>query len=78
VGVPALFRSTSEGKDTWLLVSETGLRRNYCGSRLLAARRSSEYFIDFPGPLETSNGGAVTPESTLPWTTPWRLVVMAI
>jgi hypothetical protein len=73
---PALFRTTTEGKDTWLLVSETGLRRNYCGSRLFAARRSSEYFIDFPGPLETSNGGAVTPESTLPWKTPWRLVVI--
>jgi hypothetical protein len=73
---PALFRSSVGGGDTWLLVSETGLRRNYCGSRLLAARRSSEYFIDFPGPLETSNGGAVTPESTLPWITPWRLVVI--
>jgi hypothetical protein len=69
---PALFRSG----DTWLLVSEAGLRRNYCGSRLLAARRSTEYFIDFPGPLETSNGGAVTPESTLPWITPWRFVVI--
>ncbi len=73
---PALFRTSVGGSDTWLLVSETGLRRNYCGSRLLAARRSSEYFIDFPGTLETSNGGAVTPESTLPWTTPWRLVVV--
>jgi alpha-glucosidase len=69
---PALFRSG----ETWLLVSETGLRRNYCGSRLLAARRSREYFIDFPGPLETSNGGAVTPESSLPWITPWRFVVV--
>jgi len=69
---PALFRSG----DTWLLVSEAGLRRNYCGSRLLAARRSSEYFIDFPGPLEASNGSAVQPESTLPWITPWRLVVI--
>ena len=69
---PALFRSN----DAWLLVSESGLRRNYCGSRLLAARRSTEYFIDFPGPLETSNGGAVTPESTLPWTTPWRFAVI--
>ena len=69
---PALFRSG----ETWLLASETGLRRNYCGSRLLAARRSSEYFIDFPGPLETSNGGAVTPESTLPWITPWRFGVI--
>jgi alpha-glucosidase len=69
---PALFRSG----DTWLLVSEAGLRRNYCGSRLLAAFRSTEYFIDFPGELEASNGGAVTPQSTLPWTTPWRFVVI--
>jgi alpha-glucosidase len=69
---PALFRSG----ETWLLISESGLRRNYCGSRLLAARRSTEYFIDFPGALETSNGGAVTPESTLPWITPWRFAVI--
>jgi hypothetical protein len=69
---PALFRSG----DTWLLVSEAGLRRNYCGSRLLAAFRSTEYFIDFPGVLEATNGGAATPESTLPWITPWRLVVI--
>jgi alpha-glucosidase len=73
---PALFRSSVGGDNTWLLVSETGLRRNYCGSRLLAARRSSEYFIDFPGPLETVGGGASSPESTLPWITPWRLVVI--
>jgi alpha-glucosidase len=70
-----LFRSSATS-DTWLLVSEAGLRRNYCGSRLLAARRSSEYFIDFPGELETSDGGPATPESTLPWITPWRLVVI--
>jgi alpha-glucosidase len=73
---PALFRSSIGGNDTWLLVSESGLRRNYCGSRLLAARRSSEYFIDFPGPLESVSGGASSPESTLPWITPWRLVVI--
>lgn len=69
---PALFRSG----ETWLLVSEAGLRRNYCGARLLAPWRSSEYFIDFPGVREISKGGPATPESTLPWTTPWRFVVI--
>jgi alpha-glucosidase len=69
---PALFKSA----DTWLLVSESGLRRNYCGSRLLAPWRSSEYTIDFPGVREISRGGPATPESTLPWTTPWRFVVI--
>lgn len=69
---PALFRSG----DTWLLVSEAGLRRNYCGSRLLAPWRSSEYSIVFPDEREISRGGPATPESTLPWTTPWRFVVV--
>jgi alpha-glucosidase len=69
---PALFRSG----DTWLLVSETGVGRNYCGSRLLPQRRSSEYLVDFPTALENSATGPATPESTLPWKTPWRLVVV--
>ena len=73
---PALFRSSVRGGDTWLLVSETNLHRNYSGSRLLAPWRSTEYFIDFPGAREISRGGPATPESTLPWTTPWRLVVI--
>jgi alpha-glucosidase len=69
---PALFRLG----DNWLLVSETGVGRNYCGSRLLPQRRSSEYLIDFPTALESSGSGPATPESTLPWKTPWRLVVI--
>jgi hypothetical protein len=73
---PALFRTTVAGGDTWLLVSETGLRRNYCGSRLLAPWRSTEYSVVFPDAREISRGGPATPESTLPWTTPWRFVVI--
>ncbi len=69
---PALFRSGG----TWLLVSETGLTRQYCGSRLASAWRSPVYTIAFPEPAEHFMGGPVTPESTLPWTTPWRLVVI--
>lgn len=69
---PALFKSG----DDWLLVSETNLHRDYCGSRLLAPWRSTEYAIDFPGVREISRGGPATPESTLPWTTPWRFVVI--
>jgi len=69
---PALFRSG----ETWLLVSETGVGRNYCGSRLRPQRRSSEYLIDFPTELENSGTGPATPESTLPWKTPWRLIVI--
>jgi hypothetical protein len=69
---PALFRSG----ETWLLLSETGLARNYAGARLQSHWRSAEYTIAFPSPLEGTLGGPVNPESTLPWLTPWRLIVI--
>ena len=69
---PALFRTA----DTWLLLSETGLTRNYCGTHLQSRWRDTEYRIAFPDPLENFQNGPVAPQSTLPWTTPWRLIVV--
>jgi len=69
---PALFRTG----DTWLLLSETGLTRNYSGTRLQSNWRNPEYTIALPNPLEGSQGGPVNPESKLPWLTPWRLIVI--
>jgi hypothetical protein len=69
---PGLFRSG----DTWLLISETGLDRNYPGTRLKGTWRSTEYRVGFPDPLEHFQNGAVNPQSTLPWQTPWRLIVV--
>jgi hypothetical protein len=69
---PALFRSG----DTWLLVSETALGRNFAGTRLRSDSTNGEYSIGFPDPRENINGGAVNPESKLPWLTPWRIVVV--
>ncbi len=69
---PALFRSG----DTWLLVSESSIPRNYCGTRLRSESPDGEYTIGFPDPRENFRGGAVNPESKLPWLTPWRLIVV--
>jgi alpha-glucosidase len=69
---PALFRSG----DTWLLVSETGLSRNYCATRLRSESPDGEYRVGFPDPRESIRGGPVNPESKLPWLTPWRIVVV--
>ena len=69
---PALFRSG----DVWLLVSESGLNRNYCGTRLRHESPNGEYQIGFPDAKENINGGAVNPESSLPWFSPWRVVVV--
>jgi hypothetical protein len=69
---PALFRSG----DTWLLVSETALGRAYCATRLRTESPGGEYSVGFPDPRENIHGGAVNPESTLPWLTPWRIIAV--
>lgn len=69
---PALFRFG----DTWLLISESALSRNYSGTRLRSESPGGEYTVGFPDPRENFRGGPVNPESKLPWLTPWRLVVV--
>jgi hypothetical protein len=72
---PALFRSG----DTWIALSESGLGRNYCGTRLRHLSPEGEYSIGFPDNRESNSGkpgDGVTPESTLPWATPWRIIVI--
>lgn len=69
---PALFRAG----DVWVLVSETGLGRGYCATRLRSQSPEREYRVGFPDPRESVFGGPVNPESKLPWLTPWRLVVV--
>lgn len=69
---PALFRSG----ETWVLLSETGVARNYCAARLSHNSSGGEYKIGFPDALENFQNGAVNPESKLPWLTPWRVIVV--
>ena len=69
---PALFRSG----ESWLLISETGLTRNYCATLLASTWRSPEYSVAFPDALENFQGGAVAPEHMLPWTTAWRFAAV--
>ena len=69
---PALFRTG----DTWVLISETGLGRNYCATRLRSASPDGEYSVGFADPREVGFGGPAHPESTLPWVTPWRVIAI--
>jgi hypothetical protein len=69
---PGLFRSG----DVWMVVSESSLPRNYCGTRLRSTWLSTEYTVGFPDPLERRGHGPVNPESTLPWLTPWRFIAL--
>ena len=71
---PALFKYS----DTWILITEAALGRNYCGTALQQNSPDNEYKINFPQPPEVFKDGKATlnPESTLPWRTPWRIIVV--
>lgn len=69
---PALFNSNN----TWLLISESGLPENYCGSHLVYNDTSKAMQLTFPQKEEVFPNGALNPESQLPWYTPWRIIAI--
>lgn len=69
---PALFQSGG----AWVVISETGLGDNYCATNLAHGSGASEYKVGFPDPRELIGDGPVNPQSTLPWTTPWRIIAI--
>jgi len=71
---PALFKYN----DTWMLITEAALGRTYCGTALQQNSPDNEYKINFPQEAEVFKDGKATlnPESTLPWKTPWRIIVV--
>ena len=71
---PALFRLG--GGSHWLLLTEAGLDGSYHGSRLAEEAPFGVYRIRMPDAHEGNGTGAVQPSHTLPWSTPWRVVVV--
>jgi hypothetical protein len=69
---PALFNAN----EAWVLITETGLQDNYCGSRLVYNDDSKELQVTFPQKEEIFPNGALNPESKLPWFTPWRIITI--
>ncbi|UGU16402.1 glycoside hydrolase family 97 protein [Sinomicrobium kalidii] len=69
---PALFKTGN----SWSLVSETGLGRNYCGTRLRYHEKEKAYRVTFPQKEEVFPDGRLTPQSVLPWHSPWRIITI--
>jgi len=70
---PALFRVNTQ----WVLISESGLEPDYCGTRLAQESTKGEYFVEFPQPGETPvSGDPVTPPGKLPFYSPWRTLII--
>lgn len=71
---PALFDSPDN--DCWFLLHEADVDRNYCGSKLSNIADKSSYKITFPDPKDGNSLGESTPTISLPWKSPWRIVIM--
>lgn len=71
---PALFNDTNA--DCWFLMHESDVTRNYCGTKLSNASDSAKYKLTFPNPKDGRGIGEALPTVTLPWKSPWRVVIM--
>lgn len=69
---PCLFRV---GTDGWVLLSETGVGSNYCGSHLSDYQQGG-YTIAYPDATEFHGLGSTTPAISLPGATPWRTITV--
>jgi len=69
---PCLFKVNNNG---WVLISETGVDGNYCGSRLIGHEKGL-YTIGFPMSGENNGNGTTTPGIPLPGETPWRTITI--
>lgn len=71
---PALFQSPDS--TCWFLLHEADVNRTYCGSKLSNARNVSEYKLTFPDAGDGRGKGETTPTITLPWKSPWRVIIL--
>lgn len=76
---PALFQVPSS--DAWALITETtSSGGDYCGCHLAADSTDGVYRIAFPYPDEgmgkSKERPPTSPRYRLPWTMPWRVIVM--
>lgn len=70
---PCLFKI---GEDGWVLVSETGVGSNYCGSHLSDFDSVKGYTVAYPSKEEFQGLGSYAPAIPLPGETPWRTITV--
>lgn len=73
-GYPALFNTPE--KDCWYLIHEADLDRNYCGTKLSNTADKTKYKLTFPDQWNGRGKGEVLPTISLPWKSPWRVVIV--
>jgi alpha-glucosidase len=71
---PALFNSPDNV--CWYLLHEADVNRTYCGSKLSNETEKSHYKITFPDKRDGRGLGESLPSISLPWKSPWRVIIM--
>ncbi|GAB6123617.1 glycoside hydrolase family 97 protein [Dysgonomonas termitidis] len=70
---PALFNTPE--KDSWYLIHEADLDRNYCGTKLSNVSDKTKYKLIFPDQWNGRGKGESLPTISLPWKSPWRVII---
>ena len=71
---PALFKVGPHG---WVLISETNVNGDYCGSRLAQHSENGVYHLTFPQEQEHRGPqDPVRPTVQLPFESPWRILIV--
>jgi alpha-glucosidase len=73
--LPALFASADGAH--WALLAESGLVAGHAALGLAAKSDGEIYRFRFPHPDEEAGHGDVQPAFSLPWSTPWRVVILS-
>jgi alpha-glucosidase len=73
--MPALFRTPS---NHWALLMDTNVSGSYAAMHLQPQAAQGVYRVRFPEPGEANGLGGTLPSSSLPWATPWRVVMAGV
>lgn len=73
---PCLFKETFDNAPYWVLISETGVTSQYCGSHISDFKAGEGYTIAFPQKGENNGFGSTTASFSLPGKTPWRTITI--
>ncbi len=71
---PALFQTPDSL--CWYLLHEADVNRTYCGSKLSNEADVLKYKITFPDDWDGRGQGESQPAISLPWKSPWRVVIV--
>ena len=73
-GLPALFNTSNT--NYWYLIHEGNVGRTYVGTKLRNKDDGSVYKLAFPDSGDARGTGIPEPTITLPWSSPWRVVIL--